>query len=157
MECDLSPNPVKLLVVEDYDDTRELLTVKLGPLGFIIRAVANGSEAIKVYLETMRCEPAAGILMDLSLPDINGLRVLAAIREIERGSALGCVPIRFAIFTASAEVVVDMPLIERLGVSLILSKPLDADEHLANRVNIWALSPPPLEAHQAARDANGHL
>src|SRR4051812_14731690 len=99
------PDKKRVLVVEDYEDIRTVLHGILQQMGYEVVSCANGTEAIKTFLDDFRCFTDVGLLMDLSLPDINGLRVMSAIREIEKGSTLTCTPIRMGIITAQGHIV----------------------------------------------------
>ena len=68
---------VRLLVVEDDDDTRELLVLALEARHATVRTAANGATAIG--LASSWCPDV--LLIDLVLPDLDGLKVLAAIRN----------------------------------------------------------------------------
>lgn len=68
---------MKILVVEDHPGCRDLLSFFLRNMGYESVEVENGREAIP---------SAAGIqpdliLMDLSLPDINGIEVTALLKK----------------------------------------------------------------------------
>lgn len=66
-----------VLVVEDYDDTRHLMRLALEDRGYRICEAENGDDAI-----TMACrERPDVILMDISMPVLNGFTATARIRE----------------------------------------------------------------------------
>lgn len=115
----------KIMVVEDYDDTRLMLEQYLSKEGYDVVLCANGSDAIVKFIQCFRCEPNAGILMDLRLPDINGLRVMTAIRELEKGATSHCEPIRMGVISATLDTVEGVESYESIGVTLSLRKPLD--------------------------------
>lgn len=66
----------ELLVVEDDTTLVRTLTVTLGAHGYRVKAVGVGSEAI----DRARSGEAEVILVDLGLPDIDGIDVIRAIR-----------------------------------------------------------------------------
>jgi CheY-like chemotaxis protein len=66
----------KILVVEDYPDAREILRIMLEVSGYAVIEAANGNEAVKFTLEN---HPDL-ILMDISLPDLDGITATRAIR-----------------------------------------------------------------------------
>ncbi len=76
-----SPTPSALqptiLVVEDHDDTREMLRLFLARLGFRVLEACNGLEAI----EAASRERPQLILMDGRLPLLDGLEATRRIRE----------------------------------------------------------------------------
>ena len=66
-----------VLIVEDHDDTREMLQLVLGIFGCRVLAAANGDEAMTL---------AEGILpdlilMDMKLPRLDGLALTRVIRS----------------------------------------------------------------------------
>jgi CheY-like chemotaxis protein len=69
-------NP-SVLVVEDNEDTRYLMRLALERLGYRVCEAENGEEAIAV---ADRERPSA-ILMDISMPVLDGLKATARIRE----------------------------------------------------------------------------
>jgi pilus assembly protein CpaE len=67
----------KILVVDDVDDSRSILTIVLRSFGYESIEAANGGEAVaKAFSE----KPDL-ILLDLGLPDISGIDVAKAIKE----------------------------------------------------------------------------
>lgn len=77
-----------VLVVEDHDDTRFLLTYLLDRRGCRVASAADGETAVRVAEQT---HPDL-ILMDADLPRVDGLEATRRIRETP---ALACVPIVF--------------------------------------------------------------
>ena len=67
----------KVLVVEDYDDTREFMKFLLQDYGFDVAEAANGYEAI----EAVSKQVPDLILMDISMPGMDGLTAARKIRE----------------------------------------------------------------------------
>ena len=67
----------KILVVEDHHDCREILAVLLTQIGYHVIKAQNSKDAI-VYAEA---EEPALILMDMELPDLDGLRTSALLKQ----------------------------------------------------------------------------
>jgi CheY-like chemotaxis protein len=67
----------KILVVEDVDDSRSILTIVLGSFGYESIEATNGTEAVKMALS----EKPDLILLDLGLPDISGIDVAKAMKQ----------------------------------------------------------------------------
>jgi two-component system response regulator TctD len=67
---------MRLLVVEDNRDLRELLTERLQGSGFSVDAVVCGGDAQTV----LRSATYAAVILDLGLPDGDGLSILRALR-----------------------------------------------------------------------------
>lgn len=69
--------PVKVLLVDDDPQLRQLLGDRLRTSGYHVIFAANGQEGIaKVQQE----EPEV-VLLDLEMPEMNGMAVLAEIRR----------------------------------------------------------------------------
>ena len=74
------------LVVEDFEDSRFMMRRLLEMAGYTVVEATDGEQAVKVAEET---RPVL-ILMDLSLPKLDGL---AATRQIRQKKGLKQVPI----------------------------------------------------------------
>jgi len=78
----VKPAPTLLLVVDDDETFRRVMAGELERLGFEIAGAGSGEEAVQA---AARLEPPV-VLLDLQLPDMDGLQVLQAIREKSPGS-----------------------------------------------------------------------
>jgi CheY-like chemotaxis protein len=67
-----------VLVVDDSDDIRELTRLQLSMLGCRVVEAANGREAVELAGK----ECPALILMDMTMPVLDGLEATRLIREI---------------------------------------------------------------------------
>ena len=74
------------LVVEDFEDSRFMMRRLLEMAGYSVLEASDGEEAVELAVQK---RPAV-ILMDLSLPKLDGL---AATRKIRQHESLGKVPI----------------------------------------------------------------
>ncbi|WP_280823805.1 PAS domain-containing hybrid sensor histidine kinase/response regulator [Pseudaminobacter soli (ex Li et al. 2025)] len=79
---------VDILVAEDNEVNQLVFTQILGETAYTFEIVSNGRKAIAAYREM---NPRM-ILMDVSMPEMNGLEATGAIRELETSSG-GHVPI----------------------------------------------------------------
>ena len=73
-----------VLVVEDEEDIRELVSYHLLKEGYQVAGVASGEEA----LATATAQPPDLILLDLMLPDLDGLTVCQRLRAEPRTKAV---------------------------------------------------------------------
>ncbi len=102
-----------VLVVDDDDDVREMLSLVLEAEGFTVRTAWNGQLALQ------QLAAFTGIvLLDLRMPIMSGWEVIEALRQSGR---LGTIAL--AICTSSPE---DAPV----GFPII-PKPVDLDQMLA--------------------------
>ena len=77
---------MKVLVVEDHCELRQLLVSHLQRAGFAVDAVATGGQALSA-VRTHRYDAA---LLDLGLPDVDGMQVLRRIAD-NPGLRLPCI------------------------------------------------------------------
>ncbi|MGY2082902.1 response regulator [Blastococcus sp. SYSU DS0539] len=104
-----------VLVVEDTQEIRELVTTVLERAGFTVRAVGTGGEA----LEEVRRNPPDLIVLDLGLPDVDGTEVCRRIRAET--------PCYVLMLTARAEEV-DLLIGLAVGADGYMAKPFSPRE-----------------------------
>ena len=76
-------NPGIILIVEDDDDTREVMDRTLDRIGWTTRTAANGREALDVMEELEdQGEIPTLILLDLMMPEMDGFQFVAALQTI---------------------------------------------------------------------------
>lgn len=68
--------PACILIVDDEDDNRSLLTIILGREGFLIVSVASGAEAFATVLEL---RPDL-MLLDVMMPEMDGYAVAIGMK-----------------------------------------------------------------------------
>ena len=71
---------LKLLLVEDFEDTRLFMRLELEELGFIVFEAENG----QIGVDTAIREKPDVILMDLTLPLMDGFQATKLIRQNEQ-------------------------------------------------------------------------
>ena len=69
----------RVLVVDDYEDNRHMMRVLLQRKGITVFEAENGSEAVEVACE----QRPDGILMDLSMPVMDGFEATRRLKELE--------------------------------------------------------------------------
>src|SRR5258708_6461587 len=67
-----------ILVVDDDDAIRRFLNAALSVNGYEVREATNGTEALRAASSY----PVDLVLLDLGLPDADGLAVLAGLRQL---------------------------------------------------------------------------
>jgi two-component system cell cycle response regulator DivK len=78
--------PASILIIDDYEDNRELLRLMLEQEGHQVREARNGREGIKMAQEA----PPDIALIDLSMPGLDGWGVLSELRADERTQNISC-------------------------------------------------------------------
>ena len=73
-------SPPKVLVVEDFEDLRRLVASYLDSRGYQVFEATNG----KVAIQTAKSEKLHLILLDIRLPDINGVDVVMELRKLSQ-------------------------------------------------------------------------
>src|SRR3546814_13414888 len=72
---------MRVLLLEDHADLREMIGDYLTRRGFAVDAVECGEEAIAAVSTTTY----DAVVLDLGLPDIDGIEVLATVRAWTKG------------------------------------------------------------------------
>jgi DNA-binding response OmpR family regulator len=109
------PSQPRLLVVDDVDDNRTILSRRFGRLGFETIEAESGERA----LELVREQSFDVVLLDIMMPGIDGLEVLRLLRETYSQDQL---PIIMVSAKSTSEDVVDGLL---LGANDYITKPVD--------------------------------
>jgi DNA-binding response OmpR family regulator len=127
-----------ILLVEDDQDTARALTKALESSGYRVTAVDTGTEARSI-IEHVRPDL---ILLDLLLPDTDGLVLTTALKTLTRAPIIIC---------SARQEQVDRVLGLKLGADDFVAKPFDLDElearieavlRRASRVREAAAAPP---------------
>jgi two-component system sensor histidine kinase/response regulator len=119
-------HPLRILLAEDNLVNRKLVTRLLQKRGHRITAVDNGRAAFEAATSAKR-RPFDVVLMDVQMPDMNGLEATSAIRQREQGRGTH-VPI--IALTAHA-MPADRERCLAAGMDGYLAKPIDVDELIA--------------------------
>lgn len=72
--------PKKVLIVEDYEDTRQFMRVLLESSGYQVFEAEDGIEAIDIF---KKIQPDL-VLMDMSLPMVDGITTTKAMKEFNQ-------------------------------------------------------------------------
>ena len=110
--------PVKILVVDDEPPIRKLLRTGLGAQGYEVLDAPSG----KAALELLAKKPDL-VILDLGLPDIDGLELLRRIRELQ-----GSLPI--VVLSSRGDEAGKVAALD-LGADDYVTKPFGMDELLA--------------------------
>lgn len=74
-------SPGTVLVADDFEFNRRVLTMQLGKLGLEAETAAGGQEAVEMFSQ----KDYALVLMDCRMPGMDGFQAAAAIRRLEAG------------------------------------------------------------------------
>lgn len=110
----------KILVAEDNELNREIISELLGQLGAQVETAVNGVEAVEVFQSSL-LNSIDAILMDMQMPEMDGCEAASAIRSLSRADA-GGVPIIAVTANAFAE---DIDRTTKAGMNDHVSKPID--------------------------------
>jgi len=111
-----------ILVVEDYPDTRTMLSSLLRSKGYMVIEAGDGKEGVR---QANRVNPDL-ILMDLALPELDGVE---ATRQIRQRQSHSQTPI-FAV-SAFATSDVQQDALDA-GCNEVFTKPLEIEPFLGN-------------------------
>ena len=78
MNVDRDPDRLDVLLVEDDDDSRELMAEVLAAAGWGVHSVARGREALRILAE----RSVSVLVTDLSMPGLGGMELVHAARAI---------------------------------------------------------------------------
>ena len=109
-----------ILVAEDNELNREIITELLLQLGARVRTAVNGEEAVQAFLISAPYSIDA-VLMDMQMPVMDGCQAAQAIRRLPREDA-GTAPIITVTANAFAE---DIARTTQAGMNDHISKPID--------------------------------
>jgi two-component system, OmpR family, response regulator len=107
-----------ILLVDDDQNLREVARYALSQAGFLVEEAANGRDA----LAAARARPPDLIVLDVRMPEMDGLEVCRELRKTSR------VPI---VFLSSADEEIDRVLGLELGGDDYLGKPFSPRELVA--------------------------
>ena len=119
-ESDFDWSGRTILVAEDNEINREIITEILHQFGAQVLTAINGAEAVRLFLAASPCSIDA-ILMDMQMPEMNGCQAAHAIRGSGRADAQE-VPIIAVTANAFAE---DIARTTEAGMNDHVSKPID--------------------------------
>jgi two-component system, OmpR family, response regulator len=107
--------PTRVLLVEDDDDNRDLMSEVLQAAGYHVTAAASGAEGLRGLAE----QPVDVVVTDVGMPGMGGLEVARAAKELAPH-----VPV--VVVTGHSERD-DIARARGKVVDLVLLKPVDPD------------------------------
>jgi CheY-like chemotaxis protein/HPt (histidine-containing phosphotransfer) domain-containing protein len=116
-----------ILVVDDVDLNRELVTALLAPLGHSVHQAADGAEAVTAVAST----DYDLVLMDVQMPGMDGLSATRAIRAVNRFAQLPIIAMTAQALPAQIETC------HEAGMNDYLAKPITPAALIA-AIDKWA-------------------
>ena len=116
----------RILVVEDIEINREIVTSLLEPTGAIITCAENGTEALRLFGESPHAYDI--IFMDVQMPEMDGFEATRRIRALDESKA-GTVPIiamTANVFREDIEKCLDAGMNGHIGKPLNINEVFDA-------------------------------
>lgn len=114
----------KVLIVEDFDDLRELLKLLVESCGYEVIEATNGIDAVM----SVKAETPNLILMDIGLPSLDGITTTRIIREYLNGLDVPIIAVTAFDKEYQEEAI-------EAGCNSVLRKPVELDsmERLINK------------------------
>src|SRR5688500_16598096 len=120
----------KILIADDYEDNLELLRLLLAAADYQVIEARNGAECLKLARQTRRDL----IMVDLSMPVLDGWEMFQALRADSRTASILCIAV-----TAHGDTDRDRAL--RAGFNAYLSKPFRGAELLETVARLLSSAP----------------
>jgi CheY-like chemotaxis protein len=108
---------ISILVVEDDDDTRDLLKVLLETQGALVTATPSVMEALQAYDQS---RPNV-IVADIGMPDYNGYTLIGRVRARDREKGKIVPAIALTAFTTA----IDRDTVLSAGFQVHMPKPFE--------------------------------
>jgi PAS domain S-box-containing protein len=124
----------RILVAEDNETNRRIVLHILNKAGYQVTAVSNGAEAV----QAVGSDAFDLVLMDVQMPEMDGLAATAAIRSLE-DELRRYTPV---IALTANSMCGDRETCLRAGMNDYISKPVSREEML-RKVNCWIAAPTP--------------
>lgn len=134
-----------LLIVDDDDNLRLRLVRAMNARGYEARDAATGTAALAIAV----AEAMDFALIDLRLPDMNGLEVVRGLKTVSPAT-------RLVVLTGYGSIATALEAM-RLGASEYLAKPVDADDVAHALMGNGTHSEPPQTAPSLARVEWEHI
>lgn len=106
----------KILIVEDHQDCREILGLLLRRIGYHVIEAQNSKDAIACA----EAEEPALIFMDLQMPDVDGIRTSAMLKQNPKTSHIPIVALTASISELWREKA------SKVGIKTYLLKPVSS-------------------------------
>ena len=113
-----SPEPLRVLVVDDDEKVTRLLEANLSRAGYQVKTAPNGADAMRLLLQ----EPFHLVVADVEMPQLDGLELVALVRA---DKVLQNLPV---VLLSAHDSDTDMMHGLLHGADIYLTKPFQPDE-----------------------------
>jgi CheY-like chemotaxis protein len=127
-ECPPELSGLRVLLVEDEADSRELLNLVLDACGARITTASSAAEA----LETIKRERFDVVISDIGMPEEDGFSLIGKIRELSNEEGGDVLAIALTAYARAEDRVQAL----RAGFQMHVAKPVEPGELLAVVVNL---------------------
>ncbi|TDR12506.1 multi-sensor hybrid histidine kinase [Marinomonas communis] len=110
--------PLRILVADDIEENLTLLNIMLTKQGHTVYMANDGVEAVEVFKDV---RPQV-VLMDIQMPNMDGLEATHTIRAFEASAGLDCTPV---IALTASVLLEDRVQAQEAGMSGFANKPVD--------------------------------
>lgn len=111
----------RILLIEDNDASRDLISYLLGAFGYDVHCETNGAAGLRSALSGS----FDLVLSDVLMPDMDGYEFARRFREESRGSTVPLVAVTALAMTGDREKIL------RSGFNAYISKPIDPKRFVA--------------------------
>ena len=114
----VSPESLRVLVVDDDERVTRLLAANLSRAGYQVKTAPNGADAMRLLLQ----EPFHLVVADVEMPQLDGLELVALVRA---DKVLQNLPV---VLLSAHDSDADMMTGLLKGADIYLTKPFQPDE-----------------------------
>jgi CheY-like chemotaxis protein len=132
MEPDAGNSSIRILIAEDNRVNQMVVTSMIGEMGYAIEMADNGKSAVEKFVS----DKPDLVIMDVSMPEMDGLEATRAIRAYERENSFGRVPIIAATAHAMEE---DKKRCREAGMDDYIAKPI-RQRDILEKIRYWIAS-----------------
>src|SRR5262245_56964794 len=123
----LSLEGVSVLVVDDQEEARVVLTQALSEYGARVTAVSSGAEALALLSDQSSVKRPDALILDIAMPDEDGYTVLKKVRALEDGQGAAADRIPAIALTAYARSEDRLRALQS-GFNMHVAKPVEPAE-----------------------------
>ena len=124
----------KVLVVDDNEAARDILTTTLEHFGLEVTQAENGVQAVQKCIDAEQDSPYELVLLDYLMPQLDGLD---AARQIKEAVAPHLMP-KIIIVTAASRLIEEESQARRQSVDGILNKPVNPSTLFDAVISAWS-------------------